>query len=178
MRMLGRQVCSVQRLFEEFQLSHCHFTVFRYSALHVKDQVLTCGGVGADEFSRCACVHWEKTRQPVIARLVSKAPTLCPQLSSQHSPSTLPHAALVAGTATKHTFSNAYLNQCLANALILNPMSETLQPGGNGKKSPISVAPKLSGHLSVPVLGTKAGNSTACNENVFSFAAQGVVYTF
>lgn len=60
-RMLGRQVCSLQRLFEEFQLSHCHFTVFRYSALHVKDQVLTCGGVRVEEFSCRACVHWEKT---------------------------------------------------------------------------------------------------------------------
>lgn len=50
-RLPGRQVCSVQRLFEELQLSHCHFTVLRYSALHVKDQVLACGGVRVEGFS-------------------------------------------------------------------------------------------------------------------------------
>lgn len=118
-RLLGRQVCFVQRLFEEFQFSHCHFAVFRYSALHVKDQVLACGGVRVEDFSCHACARWEQKRQPVIAILLSKAPTLCPQLSSQHTPSTLPYPALVPETATKHTFSNAYLNQCLANALIL-----------------------------------------------------------
>lgn len=50
-RLLGRQVCSVQGLFEEFQFSHRDFAVFRYSALHVKHQLLACDCVRVEDFS-------------------------------------------------------------------------------------------------------------------------------
>lgn len=59
-RLLGRQVCSVQRLFEEFQFSHCDFAVFRYSALHVKHQLLACGCVRIEDFPCHTCAVEDK----------------------------------------------------------------------------------------------------------------------
>lgn len=59
-RLPGRKVCSVQRLFEEFQFSHCDFAVFRYSALHVKHQLLACGCVGVQDLPCQTCAIGDK----------------------------------------------------------------------------------------------------------------------